>query len=546
NLCKKIARAIMNAKAYEPIFDKHLILSGFKYNDMKWLAKLLAKDKIIMGQNFVRFFTYFCMEIVLKHLHCEADSNQLIRFYRKDVWTRIKKYSVEKFIVDRKAVEIGEKDSDYHYFLNFIPKSTTTRPIEVFYDLKTKDELKIINRALIYLIEDNNISTGFGLRSIPKFANILRIFAARNKNDVKEYYCFSGDITNCYPSIRHDILKIALDSIIPRNMILHVGHYFTKYPRARRPKIIIGKSLNEVENLARKSGLVKDHSGIQKIETNKVFEYVLKYAMKSVVKVSGKFYKCHGGISQGSQLSTTLCNIYLAHVENQLFRNCGEDLTEYLYGQKALLFRYIDDYLFISKDQELSSKIILKLLNEADTEYGMKMNSKKIKASNNLSQMENILTKSQYCTFQENSKIPWCGITIDTKNLSISIDSTRYKTKRKRISIKKFNTDEKKIQWIIEKIKSLMKWKLKIIRQTIRIHNTSKERNLLINEINDSIIKDFANYFFKRMRIKYRTYREKIKSLKIFMRNYIRRRRKKNPKKKERIKRKLKLNSQQY
>uniref|UniRef100_A0AC34Q420 Telomerase ribonucleoprotein complex - RNA-binding domain-containing protein n=1 Tax=Panagrolaimus sp. JU765 TaxID=591449 RepID=A0AC34Q420_9BILA len=117
NLCKKIARAIMNAKAYEPIFDKHLILSGFKYNDMKWLIKLSAKDKIIMGQNFVRFFTYFCMEIVLKHLHCEADSNQLIRFYRKDIWTRIKKYSVEKFIVDRKAVEIDEKDSDYHYFL---------------------------------------------------------------------------------------------------------------------------------------------------------------------------------------------------------------------------------------------------------------------------------------------------------------------------------------------------------------------------------------------------------------------------------------------
>uniref|UniRef100_A0AC34QFR5 Telomerase ribonucleoprotein complex - RNA-binding domain-containing protein n=1 Tax=Panagrolaimus sp. JU765 TaxID=591449 RepID=A0AC34QFR5_9BILA len=117
NLCKNIARAIMNAKAYEPIFDKHLILSGFKYNDMKWLIKLSAKDKIIMGQNFVRFFTYFCVEIVLKHLHCEADSNQLIRFYRKDVWTRIKKYSVEKFIVDRKAVEIDEKDSDYHYFL---------------------------------------------------------------------------------------------------------------------------------------------------------------------------------------------------------------------------------------------------------------------------------------------------------------------------------------------------------------------------------------------------------------------------------------------
>lgn len=51
---------------------------------------------------------------------------------------------------------------------------------------------------------------------LKEFAHRLRMFAARNSS-VKKFYCFSGDINNCFPAIEHDFLTKSLNEMIPNN-----------------------------------------------------------------------------------------------------------------------------------------------------------------------------------------------------------------------------------------------------------------------------------------------------------------------------------------
>ena len=135
-----------------------------------------------------------------------------------------------------------------------MPKKESTRPVEHLVNgnnLK-KYELRIVKNSLEYLIESQRISRGFGLRTPRDFVNTLRIFAARIKPNEEGYYCFSGDFSNCFPSIDHEVLKVALSIIVPQTCDLVAVDFWILFDTGKRRKhTVVAESVKEAEEKLR-------------------------------------------------------------------------------------------------------------------------------------------------------------------------------------------------------------------------------------------------------------------------------------------------------
>lgn len=61
----------------------------------------------------------------------------------------------------------------------------------------------------------------------------------------------------------------------------------------------------------------------------------------------GQRYVLQKGIPQGAMLSSVLCDIYYAHMEET-------SLSEF--RDQGFLYRYVDDYLFVTEDKALAER----------------------------------------------------------------------------------------------------------------------------------------------------------------------------------------------
>uniref|UniRef100_A0AC34FXM7 Telomerase reverse transcriptase n=1 Tax=Panagrolaimus sp. ES5 TaxID=591445 RepID=A0AC34FXM7_9BILA len=276
-------------------------------------------------------------------------------------------------------------------------------------DVDAWEYLKIINRVLLAVTKSN--SFGFGIHNLKQFGHQLRMFAARNST-VKNFYCFSGDINNCFPAIEHDFLTKCLNEMIPNNgPFIYAKYWVTLNNGKSFYKPTVGyKTLADAKmNLEKTCKIVTDSSrDMKRITKTELLETIQRYAMKNVFKFENKIYRCHRGVPQGSALSTLLCKIYLAQMEKKLFFNLSNIQNGYeLFGDKALFLRYVDDYLLFSIDKTLAEDIIQKLVQDSKN-YSMKLNEEKTVMTSNLSHLKNSQTSLSKCRFIEAAeRINW-------------------------------------------------------------------------------------------------------------------------------------------
>ena len=256
--------------------------------------------------------------------------------------------------------------------------------------------------------------------------------------------------------------------------------------------------------------------------------------MKSVVKYKGKFYRCHRGISQGSSLSTILCNIYLAHVETQLFHYSDDFRVADLYGRRAFLYRYVDDYLLISTGKTLAQKVILKLLTDARA-FGMQLKANKTMITDNLSHLKSISSASQVCLISSGQSIPWCGFLIDPETLTVTIDGSRFLIRRSSVGLPAIilmGTPTTKSAWILQFIKKSVGMKLKAVQSCCRLFKSREKRELTADEAVKEILNHFAHYFRRRLRLRMacQPFRAMVRSLRAYIKRYFSRNRRRGKK----------------
>lgn len=94
----------------------------------------------------------------------------------------------------------------------------------------------------------------------------------------------------------------------------------------------------------------------------KLLELVAQHVKDNIVKIGRKYYRQRMGITQGSVLSSLLCNIFYADFELQAL--------PFLDKSRSLLLRLIDDFLLITTDQSQANQF-LDVMYRGDARYGL-------------------------------------------------------------------------------------------------------------------------------------------------------------------------------
>jgi telomerase reverse transcriptase len=152
----------------------------------------------------------------------------------------------------------------------------------------------------------------------------------------------------------------------------------------------------------------------------------------TLVKSHGSLYRQKIGIPQGSILSTKLCALFYAHMEQT--QSMAEFETEINKGTPrkkkvinegygdGVFMRWTDDLLFVT-DNEARAKKFLNTLLDGIAEYGVEINPLKTKINFDHPErdLEKNVTKMDGCEF-----IPWCGLLFDCKTLEVRADYSKY------------------------------------------------------------------------------------------------------------------------
>lgn len=136
----------------------------------------------------------------------------------------------------------------------------------------------------------------------------------------------------------------------------------------------------------------------------------------NLVKIEDKYYRQKQGITQGSVLSSMLCNYFYADLE----------LTHlaFLQSEESLLLRLIDDSLLITTNPE-HAKRFLQIMLEGKPAYGVEVNPDK-----SLANFEAMVDGKKVPRLVGQKLFPFIGCLIDTRSLDISKDRERQRDMR--------------------------------------------------------------------------------------------------------------------
>ena len=151
----------------------------------------------------------------------------------------------------------------------------------------------------------------------------------------------------------------------------------------------------------------------------------------TLVKSHGSLYRQKIGIPQGSILSTKLCALFYAHMEQtqsmaafetEIYRGTPKKkVLNEGYGD-GVFMRWTDDLLFVTENFSRAKHFLNSLL-DGIAEYGVKINPTKTKI--NFDHLERNLEKNVECR-DGCEFIPWCGLLFDTQTLEVRADYSKY------------------------------------------------------------------------------------------------------------------------
>ncbi|CAG2222219.1 EST2 [Mytilus edulis] len=142
-------------------------------------------------------------------------------------------------------------------------------------------------------------------------------------------------------------------------------------------------------------------------------EWLLKqlhcHIFHNIIKIGKTYYKQTKGISQGSVISTLLCNMYYGEMERQ-FPIC----------EGEVMMRIVDDALFVTPSKERAFNYYHKMINGIP-DFNFSINKSKVQTNFNVSEF------TEGITILENTEwLSWCGILLNMRTLETSLNLSFY------------------------------------------------------------------------------------------------------------------------
>eukprot|EP00890_Picochlorum_soloecismus_P001725 jgi/Picsp_1/2553/NSC_00784-R1_telomerase reverse transcriptase len=214
---------------------------------------------------------------------------------------------------------------------------------------------------------------------------------------------------------------------------------------------------------------------VDRISRQDILGHLEHYLAANFVRIKRKWrYQCRG-IAQGGTPSTLLCSLYLGYVERMcidpILMTCGVQSESYhstpisanglgtnerltalanarlpsnslttSHGHYAstidkrcpssshsILLRLVDDWLLISRHKEVAEQFAKKLL-DGISGFNLSVNPKKTQVSFKVDTNSDIgsIAPSMFVEGDGSKFIKWCGLLVNTQNLELRADYTRY------------------------------------------------------------------------------------------------------------------------
>ena len=248
----------------------------------------------------------------------------------------------------------------------------------------------------------------------------------------KRLYFAKLDVKSCFDTIpQASVLKL-VEQIIQESEYQIASHaaikpmrsyYYRKEESSRvrptRKFISIARTsndaarfdewLNNGQNLQQKDTVYVEAAVRQRQKSGPLLDLLEDHLQNNIIKIGKKFFRQQAGIPQGSVVSSLLCNLFYAKLEQ-------EHLT-FLSDGKSLLLRLIDDFLVITTNIEIAKRFI-QVMHAGIRDFGVEVNIAK-----SLTNFACDLDRRSVPRVSSDTKaFPYCGNLIDMKTLNITKD----------------------------------------------------------------------------------------------------------------------------
>ncbi|THV07327.1 hypothetical protein K435DRAFT_605904, partial [Dendrothele bispora CBS 962.96] len=456
-ICKQI-ESFIKCRRHEGL-SLHNLLQGFGTSACEWLmppgdcnnqSRTTVSDQLKRRELLEDFVYWFFDSFVGPLLRTtfyiteSAAFRYQILYFRMDDWQilcapLLDRLTTETFqkIPNTEAEEILRQRKLGFSFVRLLPKETGVRPIV---NLKRKQKVQFfsqedgtsINQILqaaldILNYEKTNQShllgaSVFGPSDVyTKLKNLKTNLRRSSGGTLPKLYFVKVDVRACFDTIEQNKLLDILSRLISEDAYLIQRHVQMSQRPDRTYRALKTKAHPEDEHphflkyAADLASCIRNTIFIDAVSyptttKQEILELLESHITENIVKIGQDYFRQMVGIPQGSVLSTILCCFFYGDLEKQFKR-----FTQ----PHNLLLRHTDDYLFIT-DNYLEAKDFLDTMEKGHPEYGCFISKEKTVVNFHCDEDVNVVERA----------LPWCGYLIDTQDLSVFGDYTRYQSPR--------------------------------------------------------------------------------------------------------------------
>ncbi|KAF5359331.1 hypothetical protein D9756_003256 [Leucocoprinus leucothites] len=445
---KKNFKVIMNhlksfitGRRFETL-SLHDVLQGFSTSDCDWLIppgsgarqqhRVSVSDALkrreLLDEFLFWFFDSFVLPLIKTCFYVTESSafrNQLL-YFRQDDWVtlcapligRLKAATFEK-LSETDAAEILRQRELGFSFVRLLPKETGVRPI-VNLRRKPNGSGRSINQVLqaafdllTYEKKTRPHLTGASVWGSDEIYARLIDFKTKVKPNKRgrlpKFYFVKVDVQACFDTIDQGKLLGIIKELISENRYTIRKYAQIRLCRNHEDPNFLDMAMELASAL--RNMVFLDQPEALTVTKSSVLQLLNSHIMDNIVKIGSNYYRQVVGIPQGSVLSSLLCSFFYGDLEHKF--------GSYTDSPDSTLFRVIDDYLLVTTNLA-KARSFLKMMNEGHPEYGCFISKEKTMSNFDYDhQIMNVVD-------QRARHFHWCGYAIDMKDLSISVDYTRY------------------------------------------------------------------------------------------------------------------------
>ncbi|GAA5844734.1 hypothetical protein JCM9279_002901 [Rhodotorula babjevae] len=435
----------------------HALLQGFSLTACAWLggnsqrstAADMDKRKELLGEFLFWLFDGFVIDLVRTNFYVTDAATHQNRplYFRQDDWNKIcapllaqlgssvfEQVPPEQLLPLQRARELGFS------YVRLLPKETGVRPIvnlarrPIKLGLNGQKEVgQPINKILqsvfdVLTFEKKRKPYLVGsLVSDPhQIYAKLRSFKLRmldkHNGVMPKLYLVKVDVRAAYDTIQQDKLLEIVENVLTETLYW-IQKYSQVSPAAVRPmKAFKRAACTDSEygaftELAQKLAtelhnvVLSDQVLYQNVERDRLMQLLREHITTNLVKVSGRLYRQKTGIPQGSVLSSLLCSLFYGNMERTSL--------SFTHDANSTLLRYVDDFLFISTEQERAGRF-LRVMDDGIPEYGCAISAEK-----RLTNFDIALKDGEVVPpLKDGDDFPWCGLAINPATLEVRFNTS--------------------------------------------------------------------------------------------------------------------------